>query len=395
MKYIILLCTVLSAACASRESVITVSSRDSKAESVFLTRDHEDRPVVAWLENIEGKYVLSAAISYDYGETFKNKFQLPLTADVATHAESMPKVAFAGDGTIFAAYEKKTPTTENKYASSIFYVVSTDNGTSWTKEKFVHSDTMKGRSRSYFDIERLPDGTVGAAWLDIKLNQETGGRSVRFARTSSAHQFTNEVLIDSSACQCCRIDVHASQKKDVYISYRGLKKGPMGKQIRDMMIASSSDGGSTFSRPLLISADNWNIDGCPHTGPSICSNKAGLISLWYTEGTGTGIFYSETLGQSTTFQPKTVISSTGRHPQLCANGDRIAMLWEENISSGETNVTVIHHRLLNNGGDIGSGALTAPDGNAYSPVITAIANTFLVAFLKEDKGNCVVQVKKI
>lgn len=31
----------------------------------------------------------------------------------------------------------------------------------------------------------------------------------------------------------------------------------------------------------------------PHTGPSLCSNKAGLISLWYTEGSGTGIYYAE------------------------------------------------------------------------------------------------------
>src|SRR5690606_14147404 len=170
---------------------------------------------------------------------------------------------------IIAAYEKKAPTTENKYASAIYYVASTDNGKSWTSESFLHSDTVAGKSRSYFDIERLPDGEIGASWLDVTYDSQLRGRSVLFARTSSSNRFGNEVLIDSSACQCCRIDVYTDDSENIFVAYRGLIKGKLGKQIRDMMIATSTDHGATFSRPLTISADNWNIDGCPHTGPSL------------------------------------------------------------------------------------------------------------------------------
>lgn len=299
----------------------------------------------------------------------------------------MPKVAFKNDGTIIVAYEKKAPTKQNKYGSAIYYVMSADGGNSWTGETFLHADTVAGKSRSYFDIERLPNGEVGASWLDIKLNEETGGRSVRFAQTTQAKGFGNEVLIDSSACQCCRIDVYTDDTQNIFVAYRGLAKGPLGKQVRDMMIATSTDGGGTFSTPVVISADNWNIDGCPHTGPSLCSNKAGLISLWYTEGSGTGIYYAQRADNSAPFTQRERVSVNGHHPQLCANGDRIAMLWEENTGAAGDQKTVIHYRIVKGALDIENNTLTASDVNAFLPVVVQTKTSFLVAYLMERQNK--------
>ena len=398
MKVVIalLVISILLHSCSKDDEVVTLSSADAKAESVFLTRDHHDRPVVVWTENKNGNLTLIAARSERNRDEFRVTCRLPLTSDVATHAESMPKVAFAGDGTIVAAYEKKTPTETNKYAGAIFYRVSQDGGKSWTEEMFLHNDTVAGRSRSYFDIDRLPDGTIGAAWLDVKLDNKNGGRTLRFAKTVTGQKFGSEVLVDSSACQCCRIDVYSHQNNDVVISYRGLKKGAMGRQIRDMMIVSSSNGGSTFSAPFVISADNWNIDGCPHTGPSICGNKGGLISLWYTEGTGTGVFFATKSTNDKTFSAKNLVSSEGRHPQLCANGEKIAMLWEENTAIDVKNVTAIHYRWSVNGEETKIGTVTPVDRNAFSPVITSFNDGFLIAYLIEnDQGQTIVQLKNL
>ena len=299
----------------------------------------------------------------------------------------MPKIAFKKDGTIIVAYEKKQPAKENKYAGAIYYLSSKDGGSSWSDETFLHSDTISGRSRSYFDIELLPDGEVGASWVDIKLNNETGGRSVRFAKTSGTGGFGNEILVDSSACQCCRIDISTDNSGNIFVAYRGLAKGKMGKQIRDMMISTSTDQGASFSSPLLISADNWNIDGCPHTGPSLCSNKAGLFSLWYTEGTGTGIYYARKSKNENQFSERELVSGNGRHPQLCASGDRIVMLWEENLQTDGTANTAIHYRIVKDGTDIGKNALTDANTNAFLPVVTKTRNGFLVAYLMETNNG--------
>jgi hypothetical protein len=385
LSFIVISCLIVFTNCGKEEKMKLISSAGNKAESVYLTHDDKDNPVVAWTEvDNNNKLTLHFSMSYDNGKSFSERKSLPLSGDVATHAEGMPKVAFKKDGTIIAAYEKKIPTKENKYAGAIYYSISKDNGKSWTRETFLHSDTVAGRSRSYFDIERLSDGEVGASWLDINLDNDTGGRSVRFAKTQNDKGFTNEILVDSSACQCCRIDVYSDIAGQINIAYRGMMKGKMGKLVRDMMIATSNNNGKSFTAPLRISQDNWAIDGCPHTGPSLCSNKSGLYSIWYTEGNGTGIYYSFKDNKDIAFPERQLISNTGHHPQMSANTSRFAMVWEEN-SNNEKHETKIFYQV-NEGKKIIKAALNPDDSNAFLPVITQTRDGFLIAFLMETEG---------
>ena len=397
MKYILYLAIIslFLGGCNKENKTKMISSEGAAAESVYLTHDQHHKPVVVWTEKLNDKLTLYYAISDDDGKSFSRKASIPLTPDVATHAEGMPKVAFKNNGSVIVAYEKKAPTKQNKFAGAIYYVMSNDEGKTWTHEAFLHSDTVAGRSRSYFDIERLPDGEIGASWLDVALNNETRARSVRFAKTTKAKGFTDEILVDSSSCQCCRIDVYTDNSENVFIAYRGLKKGNMGKQIRDMMIATSTDQGASFSSPITISADNWSIDGCPHTGPSLCGNKAGLFSLWYTEGSGTGIYYSQKSNSDNGFSPRQLVSNEGHHPQLSANENTIAMLWEENmIHEGKPN-TVIYYRIVKDGIEVQRNMLTPKDSNAFVPVVTQSKDGFLIAYLMEKNNHVGVYWTKL
>ncbi|HZI23861.1 MAG TPA: sialidase family protein [Chryseolinea sp.] len=378
---LMIISATISSCIKNRHDARRVSSSVNNAESVYLTRDNFDNPVILWTEKSANDLTLVFAVSYDDGNSFSQNVSVALDRDIATHAEGMPKIAFKKDGTIIVAYEKKAPTKENKYAGSICYITSKDQGKSWSRERYMHSDTVAGRSRSYFDIEALADGEVGASWLDIKLNQETDGRSVVFAKTNEADFFIRETLIDSSACQCCRIDLYTDIDDNVFVAYRGLRKSIMGKSVRDMMVATSTDEGTTFTSPLTISADNWNIDGCPHTGPSLCSNKAGLVTLWYTEGNGNGIYYAHKSNSQEEFLPRQLVSTTGRHPQVSSNNDRIAMLWEENSDYNGKQITTVNYRVIEDGNDVEKSTLTPKDANAFLPVVTQTKNGFLVAYL--------------
>jgi len=392
--HLIVIAAFLVASCDQENSITLVSSPDNKAESVYLTHDENDNAVVAWTERDSTELTLFFSVSSDQGESFDEKVSVPLSGNVATHPESMPKVAFKKDGTIIAAYEKKAPTKENKYAGAIYYVVSKDQGKTWTPETYLHSDTLAGRNRSYFDIERLPDGEIGASWLDVKLNNETGGRSVRFAKTNSQNSFTNELLIESAACECCRIDVYADIAGQVNVAYRGLMKGKMGQSIRDMMIATSNNNGRTFKSPIRISQDNWAIDGCPHTGPSLCSTNAGLFSMWYTEGNGTGIYYSFKGNTDTAFTERELISNAGQHPQLSANTSRFIMVWEEKTDEIETRPTSVVYQM-SDGSSVVKGSISPSDLNAFLPVVTQTADGFVVAFLMETASGVRMYTAKL
>ena len=391
LTFIILL--LLIAACRQHVALTALSSATGKAESVYLTHDEKENPVVVWTERYDDHVNLRYSTSLDDGESFTNAVTLALPPDVATHAEGMPKVAFSSEGIVVVAYERKSPTETNKYAGAICYRTSSDQGKSWAPEAFIHSDTIAGRSRSYFDIERLPDGEVGASWLDIKLDNETGGRSVRFARTIHA-RFKEEVLVDSSACQCCRIDVYSDLAGRINVAYRGLMKGVMGQPVRDMMIATSADNGQSFSAPARISADNWIIDGCPHTGPSLCSSKGGVYSMWYTEGNGTGLYYSFKQTGSVEFNKRELVSGAGRHPQASADETRLAMVWEEVLEGNQNKATSIVCRISKDG-QITKRALTPGNANAYSPVVKQTRNGFVVAFLMETADGTAIFTTKI
>lgn len=389
----IFLIGVLSA-CNRNQNALNLISQENGAESVYVTQDQKQNPVIVWTERSEDRLALIFAVSTNEGNSFPNKVSLPLTNDVATHAEGMPKVAFKDDGTIIAAYEKKAPTETNKYAGAIYYRSSADGGRTWTEETFLHSDTVAGRSRSYFDIERLSDGEIGAAWLDIKLDMETGGRTVRFAKTNGGTDFTNEVLVDSSACQCCRLEVYSDLTGQVSIAYRGLAKGKMGQPLRDMMLSTSLDAGKTFSPPMKISQDNWSIDGCPHTGPALCSSKSGLLSFWYTEGNGTGIFYSLKRNNESEFGQRQLVSNVGRHPQVSASDTRFVLVWEEISGSSEKKFTNIFYQTGNETA-MKRECITPANTNAYSPVVTATGDGFLVAFLMESDAGTGIYFRKI
>jgi hypothetical protein len=398
MKYLlsILILSLSMVSCNDTHTGIQrISSPGKNAESVYLTHDEDGNPVIAWTEREDNKVRFLYATTTDDGESFTTIEPVVLNDQVATHAEGMPKVAFKKNGTIIVAYEKKAPTSENKYAGAIYYITSSNEGKSWSAERFLHSDTVSGRSRSYFDIETLPDGEIGASWLDIKLNKETGGRSVRFAKTNSQNFFSDELLIDSSACQCCRTDVYADDAGNVNVAYRGLIKGQMGQTIRDMMIASSDNHGRAFTNPLRISVDNWNIDGCPHTGPALCSSKGNLQALWYTEGSGAGIYYASKKHGENGFDAKQVISSFGHHPQASSNNRSMAIVWEENTVQKDNPITRVHCQIASDDEIVTRTVLSPEAFNAYLPVVINTKNGFLTAFVMETEGETGVYFKKL
>jgi hypothetical protein len=380
---VILFIALLS--CVERETAtFKVSSRNAEAESVYLTQNESGMPVLAWTERANGE-LRFLFTTLDNNGAAGEKYEIPVPDDVATHAEGMPKVAFKKDGTVIAAYETKAPTSDNKYAGAIYFIESYDRGRSWTSPTYLHNDTISGRSRSFFDIETLSDGEVGAAWLDIKLNSNSGGRSIRFSKTTAGSAFVSEILIDSSACECCRVDLHSTKNGDINIAYRGIIKGNVGQSIRDMMFVTSGDNGKTFTNSKRISADNWVIDGCPHTGPSLASNGNGTHALWYTEGTSTGISYSFAEAKPAHFVAKENISPAGKHPQIAAQPGRVALLWEENMISGSESHSRVRYQLRDESG-IHSEYITAANTDAYLPVVTTLnAGEFIVAYLMKEK----------
>jgi hypothetical protein len=365
------------AGCKTKEGLIALSDPARSAESVYATNDAAGNPVVVWIESdsIANRNLMFYAVSLDFGNTFSQKVSVPIPDVVNTHAEGMPKVAFLKNGGVIAAYEKSAPTPENKYAGAIYYLYSNDHGKNWIGPRFLHSDTISGRSRGFFDIATLPDGNVGASWLDVKENDLEKGRTIRFAKTNAEGVFQNEKVIEPFACECCRTELYVDRESNINVAYRSVRKGNLNELIRDMAWVRSTDGGMSFSSPTLISDDRWVMDRCPHTGPTLCSSKSGLQALWYTEGNGNGVYFTTT--QQGKFRKREQISHSATHPQVVANENEIFMVYEDLI---ENKPAVLYQLRSDNG--ISGGNLVGKDMQGFFPVATTDNDGgYCVAFL--------------
>lgn len=293
----------------------------------YFTQDHLGNAVLCWTTGEDGNGQVSFATYNNESESFDQPIVVLPSKGTGLHSESMNKIAFKADGTIIAVFERKHPTEKNKYAGSILYSQSFDKGKTWTGEKFIHTDTTSN-SRSFFDIATLPDGEVGAIWVDGRLQLGESGSSLFFSKTKDHEGFTQDRQIGETVCECCRTDLYTDPAGNVHILYRDIESSIKG-QIRDFAHAVSLDSGATFSTSRKVSEDNWNIDGCPHTGASMSENLNGLAIVWFTAGGLPGLYYTFSTDNGNTFQKRQLISEQARHPQIASNGNELMIVWDE------------------------------------------------------------------
>lgn len=311
-----------------------VTDANVEATGPYFTHDQKGKPVLCWTEKVsdEEGYILKFA-GYNLQE---NRFDKPITVEPSkgtrSHPESMNKVAFKEDGTIVALYAVKHVTKENPFAGSVFYTISVDQGNTWAPAAFLHSDTLPIYGRGFFDLTTLPDGEVGAVWLDGRFAEADTGSALFFAKTEKGKGFGIDKQIAESTCECCRTDLYVDTKDQIHVAYRDIlfSLAAVGEQVRDIAHVVSQDHGKSFSQAQRISADNWAIEGCPHTGPSLASNQQGLHAVWFTAGGQPGLYYAFAEETEGSFGNRQLLSKNGRHPQMMALSEsELAMVWEE------------------------------------------------------------------
>jgi len=323
-----------------------ISSKTQNASGPFFTTNHQQQPVLVWTEslpnaaeNTEPENVIKFATFNQSNGTFEEPVIVTSSKGCRAHDESMNKIAFKKDGTIVAVYSKRTPHKENRFAGALFYTQSFDGGLNWSAPNYLHvGDTTLGLSRSFFDLATLPNGEVGAVWLDSRLTKKRGdGSSLFFAKTDEQKGFLKDQPIAYQTCECCRTELFVADEK-IHIAYRDI----MQDTIRDMAHLVSLDNGATFTKPTTISPDNWMINGCPHTGPAMANTTNQTHFAWYTMGGGEGVYYNF-LNENETFSPRQLITANGKHPQMLATStEQLVFVWEE--GNNKTARQAHHHK---------------------------------------------------
>lgn len=424
---LVILCIVLFMATScgqhSHESIAVsrINGRNLEQTAPYLTTDNKGNAVLCWTAKAPTDSL--NRLMYSVYDTDKDIFRKPVVVSVSagtkSSAESMNKVAFKSDGTVIAIFAKRFENKTNPYAGAICYSMSSDEGLSWSPAQYIHSDTSHIYGRGYFDVSTLKNGEIGAVWLDGRYKKAIKGSAIFFSRTEKGGGFKGDTCINKNTCECCRTDLLADKNGNIHIAYRSIMYpgALMGKQVRDMVYTFSGDNGKTFAPQQVISKDNWMIEGCPHTGPSMAMTETGINAVWFTASGNTGLYRSSKSLTDTNFNGRDLLTANGRHPQLVSFADgKLAMVYEENekvesyhkgseAAQMHSHARMSHNspapaakiilRIINTGKE--DEIINLTDGKLpdHHPVLVPVKDGVLIAWVREQNNKPSIRFTRV
>jgi hypothetical protein len=242
-----------------------------------------------------------------------------------------PGFAIGTDGTQFVSWSSANRAPGSLFASDLQLARSADGQLFQTPVQ-VNDDEL-AISHTFEDLSVGKDGEVYIAWLDGRNKDRSGaGAMVACSRDKGATVGKN-VVIDGMACPCCRPMLAQAPDGSLWVAWRKTFEG----NVRDIVIARSTDQGQTFSPPMVVSRDGWVFDACPHRGPSIAFDGNGRLYIgWYTEGKDEQprLFIATSDDQGATFSTPaalhSAVTSLPDNLQMAVHPDgRVVAVWEE------------------------------------------------------------------
>lgn len=265
---------------------------------------------------------LGMAASGDGGDSFSPPIPVsPKGQPVSSHGENSPTFAFSPGIEAYALWERSSG---HGIGTELVLSRSPAFGHVW-EEPVLVTDKSEPSTNAFSSLGVSPRGEVFAVWLDGR-DQDKGPRgtsAVYLAKsTDGGKSFLPNVAVAHGVCPCCRPTIAFGQGGKIHVSWRQVFEG----SIRDMALATSNDGGKTFSEPARVATDNWKIDGCPHSGATMAVRGERLWISWYSDGDGSNsgvrLTWSDDGGQ--TFAPAKLISGEildANHPDMAVADD--------------------------------------------------------------------------
>jgi hypothetical protein len=271
---------------------------------------------------------LTMSTSGDGGDSFEPPVLISeSSATVSSHGENSPTLAINGIE-FYALWEQNNAMggTDLMFARSLRF------GRKFDKPIKI-TDKEKPSSNAFSYLAVAPNGDLYAVWLDARDPQHTMPSTSHVYMTKSTDKgatWSQNVAVANNVCPCCRPTIAFGAQGEVFVAWRNVTAG----DVRDMMLATSTDNGATFAKPVTMAQDNWKISGCPHSGASLMVKGKRLYAAWHSEGDGTnaGIRLTWSDDGGKTFAKPTIASANivdTNHPMLSRSEDgRLLMVFK-------------------------------------------------------------------
>jgi hypothetical protein len=170
-----------------------------------------------------------------------------------------------------------------------------------------------------------------------------------------------------------------------------------------MAFTMSRDGGKTFTPPLRVSEDKWQLEGCPDDGPSMARAADGRLHIvWPTlvsgEGNGAptiGLFHATSRdGKSFSARVRVPTEGLPHHPQLAiAPNGSLALTWDELIGGKRRAVLALGAVAVDGHVSFTRQILSAGDPAIY-PVVVSAPDGVVTAWTSGGSDASVIRIER-
>jgi hypothetical protein len=331
-----------------------------------------------------GESRLRLGVSHDGGDTFMAPVAVSeADARVSSHGQNSPSLAVRPTE-IYALWEQH----EKDGPDQLMFARSLSFGHSFERPIRVTSKSAPSFN-GFSTMGVAPNGDVYVAWLDGRdMNGPQGTFSVYVAKSADrGGSFGASVRVAQGACPCCRPALGFGADGEVFVVWRNVFQG----EIRDMVMASSRDGGATFGAPVRVAEDGWRLSACPESGPAVAVEHGKLHVVWYSEGSNEPGLRMASSADGRTFSKPVMISAgvlDANHPALSVSDDgRIVAVFEGRPTAAESGWGPRRAYFV----DIGEGRTTEPavlaraaESVSYPVVAAGTAGRSFVAWSESD-----------
>jgi hypothetical protein len=293
---------------------VRVSAENADAAEPSIAPALDGTIFIAWVEHLQNKEanVMLAHLDRE-GRTIGPPARVnPKAGEATAWRGDPPTVAVGADGSVYVGWTARIPG-EQGHGNDLYLSASRDEGRTFEPPVKVNDDGKKV-VHGMHSLAVGRDTRVYLAWLDernvvassagkdgMKMDHMEANREVFFAASADGGRtFSANRGLAKDACPCCKTALAVGADDRVYASWRQVLPG----EFRHIALASSNDGGKTFSQPTIVSDDRWMTASCPVSGPALSAGASGSLRVvWYTEGDkGTpGLYWAESRDGGQTF----------------------------------------------------------------------------------------------